>query len=71
MMISWKLTSNKIYVSIILSKISTLTIKIAALADFIKNSYAQEFKAQIFAFIRAKLNIKPRIEKEIEDAKWY
>lgn len=41
----------------------------ATLADLIKNSYAREYKTQIFAFTGAKINIKPRIEKEMEEAK--
>lgn len=41
----------------------------ATLADFIKNSYAREYKTQIFAFTGAKININERIEKEIEEVK--
>jgi hypothetical protein len=41
----------------------------AILADFVKNSYAREYKTQIFVFTGAKININERIEKEIEEAK--
>lgn len=41
----------------------------ANLADFIKNSYAREYKTQIFAFTGAKININERIDKEIEEVK--
>jgi hypothetical protein len=43
----------------------------SVLADSIKNRYAREFGTTIFSFTGAKIDIRDRIKKEIDEKKNY